>query len=261
MNLSGKTILITRAGNQTAEIIDLINTNGGVAICFPTIEIHPPENWDPVDHALGKLYMYDGIIFTSWNGVSFFFERMKYLHAEISTLNKKNIFAVGEKTKKALTEQGVTSISVPEKHTALDLSRLMREENLNGKCYLFPKGDLAKDTIPSTLKYLGASVDDVIVYRTLPPSGENVEIIRAMLEANKIDVITFTSPSTVKNFFQIIGNDKNKYFSAKPRIAVIGPTTATALVEFDLEPDILPSQSSIEAMIESIIRYFNTHEQ
>jgi uroporphyrinogen III methyltransferase/synthase len=261
MNLSGKTILITRASNQTAEIINLINTNGGVAVCLPTIEIHPPENWDPVDNALGQLYMYDGIIFTSLNGVSFFFERMKYFHAIISTLNKKKIFAVGEKTKKALAEQGVTSISVPEKHTALDLSRLMQEENLGGKCYLFPKGDMAKDTIPSALKNLGATVDDVVVYRTKPPSGETVEKIRAMLKANKIDVITFTSPSTVKNFFQIIGDDRKKYFNIKPLIAVIGPTTAGALEEFDLEPDILPSQSSIEAMIESIIFFFNTNEQ
>ncbi|MBI5020470.1 MAG: uroporphyrinogen-III synthase [Ignavibacteriales bacterium] len=260
MNLSGKTILITRASNQTSEFIDLINANGGVAVCFPTIEIHPPDDWDMIDKAIERMYMYDGIIFTSQNGVLFFFERINHLHTNINLLDNKTIFAVGEKTKQVLVERGISSITVPDKHTAFDLSRLMKEENLQGKCYLFPKGDIANEMIPATLKSLGASVDDIVVYRTLPPSDVDVKNICAMLDGNKIDVVTFTSPSTVKNFFRIIGENGKKYFNVKPRIAVIGPATAGALEEFNLEPDILPAKPSIEAMIESIILYFNTHE-
>jgi uroporphyrinogen-III synthase len=256
MSLDRKTILVTRAINQATEMIELIKAKNGIPILFPTIQISPPEKWDETDKALVGFYIYDGVIFTSQNGVLFFVERMKSQNIPTTLFDGKIIFTVGEKTKQALEQYGIATISVPEKSSALELSRLIKQESLKGKCYLFPKGNIAKETIQSTLKNLGATVDEVTVYRTLQPLSENVQKIRTLLDEGKINVVTFTSPSTVKNFFHILGFSKDKNFTSDTKIAVIGPTTESALQEYDLKPDIQSHHSTIESLIESIIIYF-----
>ncbi|MBI5476768.1 MAG: uroporphyrinogen-III synthase [Ignavibacteriales bacterium] len=254
--MNGKTILITRPIDQAVEMIEMIRAEKGIPIAFPTIEIAPPDTFEYLDKSIDSIYMYDGIIFTSQNAVSFFFDRVKSRGDITNIVKDKMIFAVGGKTGLLLEQYGIGTISIPEKFSAVELSNLIKQESLKGKCFLFPKGNIAKETIPSTLKALGASVDEVVVYKTIPPSPENIDSIKKLFDNNSVDVVTFTSPSTVKNFFNLLGYDKNKNFSSQVRIAVIGPTTKKALEEFEIEPDIEPTQSTIQSFIESIIDYY-----
>lgn len=258
MNLTGRTILITRAAHQANELVQLIDQNGGTPVVFPTIEILPAETWDGCDKAIDSLYMYDGIIFTSTNGVEFFMRRMKERGKEASELKAKMICSVGETTRKAIEQTGLRITTMPEKFTAVDLATKLQQENLNGKTFLYPRGNLANDTLPEILKRLGASVDAVTVYRTQKPSPEETENIQSMLLAGEIDVVTFTSPSTVQNFVALFSAAVVRRFQQQCAFAAIGPRTAAALKQLGLQPDIVASESTVQGLVRAIANHFQS---
>ena len=154
--LSGTSILITRAEHQASEFISLVKERGGVPVLFPTIEIGEPTSWDPVDRAIEALYMYDGLIFTSANGVEAFFNR---LGGAVSSLSSKLLYAVGEKTAKTVSRFGLKVTLMPEKFTVSELAIIIEQQDLKGKTFLFPRGNLGKDILQDSLKLLGANVD------------------------------------------------------------------------------------------------------
>lgn len=133
MILSGKTILITRAVHQSKEFVSAIESLGGTSVVFPTIEIVPPDSWEPCDRAIESLYMYDGLIFTSQNGVDSFFQRLSALGKSAAELKAKMICCVGKKTKEAIQQFNLVVTTMPEKFTALDLAKTLRQEDLHGE--------------------------------------------------------------------------------------------------------------------------------
>ncbi|MBI4810218.1 MAG: uroporphyrinogen-III synthase, partial [Ignavibacteriales bacterium] len=190
MNLSGRTILITRAASQANQLVRLIEEQGGKAIVFPTIEITPPNNWDECDKAINGLYMYDGLMFTSVNGVEYFFHRLTENKITSCDIDKKIIMAVGEKTKRAIEQRYLNVTIIPEKFTASELANKLQQEDIKGKCFLFLRGNLAKDTLPEKVKMLGAQVDSVVVYQTNEPIPKNIDFIKKLLSNHEIDIVT-----------------------------------------------------------------------
>jgi uroporphyrinogen III methyltransferase/synthase len=255
-NLTGKTILITRAAHQAEDLVSRIEQLGGTPILFPTIEIRPPDAWDACDRAIEALYMYDGLIFTSTNGVELFTRRMEENGHSIKELQSKIICVVGEKTQRTVERLGLKVTAMPAKFTAVDLATTLQQENLQGKTFLFPRGNLANDTLPEMLKRLGAAVDAVTVYRTQKPKQENTGAIRTMLLNGKIDVATFTSPSSVHNFVALFSLEEVRRFHNRCKFAVIGPTTRAAFLEIGIEVDIVANKSTMQGLVESITQYF-----
>lgn len=253
MSLAGKTILVTRAAQQADNLVHLIEQNGGKAITFPTIEITPPDSWQPVDKAIESLHMYDGMIFTSANGVEFFFQRMNVHEVSLDEIKNKLLFAVGDKTKQSLEHLGLTITAVPEKFTAQDLARMLQQEDLQGKSFLFPRGNLSNDSLPATLKTLGAHIDTITVYKTVKPKLENIQRIRSLIQYGGIDVATFTSPSTFRNFTTLFSRVDLKNFFSKTKIAVIGPATAKAVQDAGFEPDIVAKKSTVESLVVTLV--------
>jgi uroporphyrinogen-III synthase len=258
MNLSGKTILITRAAHQAADFIRLVEQCGAVPLLFPTIDIVPPKTWDDCDRTIDALYMYDGLIFTSSNGVEFFFARMKERGVEMRDLKSNTVCVVGEKTKQAVEERGCTVTTMPEKFTALDLARTLQHDDLHNKTFLFPRGNLGNTILADTIKLLGGSVDTVTVYQTLKPKPEAVNDIRTKFTQRSIDVVTFTSPSTFLNFIELFTPEEQNAFLSKTTLAAIGPVTAKAIEDSGFKVSILPPISTIESLVQSIASYFQT---
>jgi uroporphyrinogen III methyltransferase/synthase len=259
MSLLGKTVLITRAAHQADEMVRLVEQSGGTPILFPTIAIVTPDSWRDCDRAINGLYMYDGVIFTSTNGVTFFLRRLAERGRSVDELQSKTICVVGEKTKEAVRSNGLPVTTVPGKFTSLDLANALRQDNLHGKSFLFPKGNLAKDTLPEMLKSLGASVDPVTVYQTRPPERENVDAIRKQLFEGKINTVTFTSTSTFRNFAALFSANDLRRITAATKVASIGPVTTKAIEASGLDVDIQATQSTVESLIESIAIYFHSH--
>ncbi|MBI1803857.1 MAG: uroporphyrinogen-III synthase [Ignavibacteriae bacterium] len=258
MSLQGKTVLITRAADQADSFAHLVEERGGIPIVFPTIEIVPAESWENADRAIDGLYMYDGLIFTSINGVRHFFLRLSGREVPLDGLKQKKMFVVGEKTREAVENHGLTVTTMPEKFTAADLAKTIEHEDLHDRAFLFPCGSLTPDTLADNLKLLGASVDPIIVYQTKKPSREDIFRIRTMLFNDEINAVTFTSPSTFKNFAALFSKIDLRKLQDHTRIAVIGPVTAHAVNESGLEVDITAEKSTIESLVDAIAGAFKS---
>lgn len=257
MSLTNKTILVTRSEDQAGEFIKLIESQGGKAILFSTIRITAPDDWCECDEAIGDLNSFDGIIFTSSNAADKFLERFKFITDRLTALNSKLIFAVGEKTKSAIERHNIKCFSVPETYTAEHLADTIKTIGVQNKKFLFPRGNIGRDILIEKLAEYGAEVKSVVVYKTEKAIPENLNSIEKELLEGRIDVVTFTSPSTVKNFFSLFSEATKAQFTNNTVFAVIGEVTAEALRKFGNEPAVIANPSTIEEMVEGIEKYYS----
>jgi len=250
--LIGKRILITRAIEQTEEFSTLREDYGAEVIAFPTIEIVPPDDWRPLDKTIEKLDSYDWVIFTSVNGVRFFAQRLKEKGVTRAALTGKKICAIGPRTQKELEKMGLTVHFRPSEYRAEGVAEGLRAQGIQGKKILLPRAREARRILPEALREAGALVDEVEVYRTVKPAQGKASL-EAILKKG-IDVVVFTSSSTVRNFMELL-SDKTALNGVK--VAIIGPVTAeTARRDYGLEPSIMPAEYTIPSLVEAIVEHF-----
>ncbi|MBI5747810.1 MAG: uroporphyrinogen-III synthase, partial [Nitrospinae bacterium] len=256
-SLFGKRILITRPRGQAESFVELLEKEGAIAIQFPTIETVPPDSWDALDNAIKKLDTYQWLIFTSANGVRFFMERLKANKKDIRELKGIKICAIGPKTAASIESLGIKVNAIPEKYIAEGVIEEMQKYGVKGKKILLPRASVARDILPQELKKMGAEIDVVDTYKTVKPV-EKANEIKNMLKNGEIDVITFTSSSTVQNFMSYFNTDKKMLKDII--IASIGPITAKTVEEFGLKNAIVSDEHTIERFTEKIIEYFRRKE-
>ncbi len=251
--LFGKGIVITRPEKQADDLSVLLEREGAHVFHFPTIKIGPPRDWRSLDASLNTLDTYNWIIFTSANGVQYFFDRLFAQGHDIRDLKGIKICCIGPATAKQVQEKGIKVDLVPEQYISEGILQSFASVNMQGQKVLIPRAARARDILPAGLKKTGAAVDVVTAYETVS-SGKKKEELLAELGDNHIDVITFTSSSTVTNFLQIMGGE----FSLPPqvRIACIGPVTAATAREAGLPVDIMQDEYTMEGLVQSLIRYF-----
>jgi uroporphyrinogen III methyltransferase/synthase len=252
--LFGKGIVITRPEEQAGEFARLLSAEGARVILFPTIRIVPPESWELLDRALDNLGSYHWIVFTSANGVKHFFRRLRETGRDVRDLKGIRICTIGPATASAVEGMGIRVDIVPGEYISEGVVRAFREVDLKGKRVLLPRAGEARDVIPEGLSRRGASVDVVTVYRTVRSESKK-ESLQALLDAGKVDVIAFTSPSTVIKFRKIMVG------AALPetvRIACIGPVTEAAAKKEGFPVDIFQEDFTIPGMVKSLIEYFSS---
>ncbi len=248
MNLQGKRIVITRSADQALETVELVKKAGGVPVLFPTIEIVAPESWDPVDKAIARLHSYHWVIFTSVNGVRFFTSRMKELEVPLEELGRKRLCSIGPATGKALNNLGLKVDVVPERFVAESvLEALKSQGDLNGLRILLPRAEVARETLPIGLREAGAEVDVVAVYRTVRASPSD-ELKREVLNS---EVLTFTSPSTLTNFVEIMGEQAEEAFKNKV-VACIGPVTEKRARELGVPIHLVAEEYTTEGLLKAV---------
>ncbi|NIQ04039.1 MAG: uroporphyrinogen-III C-methyltransferase, partial [Nitrospinaceae bacterium] len=197
--LFGKTIVITRPQEQSEAFMHGLLERGAEPFLFPVIETVPPEDWSPLDAAVGKLESYDGLIFTSVNGVRFFMRRLHELGKDIRELKGLRLYAIGSKTEKEVNALGIRVDVVPESYVAESLIESLGREDIQGKTFLLPRATVARETLPDELRQRGAVIDVAPAYRTVRPDTDSAELKRRLQEG-RIDAVTFTSSSTVTHF-------------------------------------------------------------
>jgi uroporphyrinogen-III synthase len=173
---------------------------------------------------------------------------------ELNVKIENKIYAVGEKTKEKIETNGYKVHYIPETYSAEELVNTLPEEEVKGKTFLFPRGNLSMKKLKEGLTEY-ANVDEVEVYiNSLPLNGSQVKLkkIGESLKAKEIDCLTFFSPSSITNFMTIFPEFAQKDI----KIAVIGNTTKQKAVEYGLVVDILPLHSTAASLADSIIKYF-----
>lgn len=258
--LSNKTILVTRAKRVEDELVIELEKYGAKVFYSPTIEIVDPEDYSPLDKALSNLSKYDWVIFTSRNGVEKVLSRMEKLNLELSDLSSLKILVVGLATARALEKTQISPTLIPTNfhaEGALDsLLKYYQNNDLLAKCsFLFPRAEIGRDILPIELTKIGAKVDLVTAYKTSIPTNAKVDLLN-IFRKEKIDLITFTSPSTINNLAELIAPENLSDLLKETAIACIGPITAKAVKDFGLKIDICPSQSNAIELAIAIKNYF-----
>ncbi len=251
--LFGKRIIVTRASEQAQEFITLLEEAGAEVISMPTIQIVPPLSWSPVDKAIKNVAQYDWLLFTSINGVSMFFSRMREIGGDIRDLKGIRIGAIGPKTSARLNALGLTVDVFPEEYRAESLASALGK--VRGSRILLARAEKARDILPKTLTAQGATVTIATVYRTLKPRQIAQEIKKRLADGH-VDLVTFTSSSTVDGFMQHLKHKDRRKFFEHTKTAVIGPITADTLRGHGIRPTITARHYTIEALAQAIIRYF-----
>ncbi|MGH7929707.1 MAG: uroporphyrinogen-III synthase, partial [Candidatus Binatia bacterium] len=219
--LCGKRIVITRARSQAAGLVRALEELGGEAIEFPTIEIEPAADPRPLDEAIQNINRYDWLIFTSANGVDIFFDRMAHFNGNAHPLGGIQCAAIGPETAKRLEAAGVKNCVVPATFKAEGILDMLRPEDMTSKRVLIPRAAKAREVLPETLRHWGAKVNVVETYRTAVPKTDPHKL-KEKLRRRAIDMVTFTSSSTVTNFAALFGGQQLAAILGETPIACIG---------------------------------------
>jgi hydroxymethylbilane synthase len=255
--LFGRHIVVTRPRSQANSFVRGIEELGGEVVEFPTIEIVSPKSYSPLDRAINKIESYDWLIFTSVNGVRQFFDRIRHLGRSISDLNGIRIAAIGPETAKSLEPFNLQADLVPGEYRAEAILQALKPGELRGKRVLLPRVAGARDVLPKTLREWGAETDVIEAYRTVLPRSD-ATWLHALLLERKLDVVTFTSSSTVINFAKFFpGEDVNDLLDGVA-VACIGPITQKTAEEKGIRVDIVPREYTVEGLTQAIVDYFKT---
>ena len=235
--LFGKRVVVTRAREQASELARLFAESGAQVLQFPAIAIEPPESWESLDRVLDDEY--DWMIFTSPNGVRFFFERMAMRNEDARSLADVLIAAVGDTTAAALRDHGIEPDLVPERFLSTALLPHLAEDQTGIRTAVI-RAEEGRDELLDELRRRGGVVDLGIAYRTVAAPFDAEEV-------RGVDVVTFTSASTVDNFFERVESVDGAL------LASIGPTTSEALRRRGYEPDIEAANATVEALHDAVV--------
>ena len=268
--LKGVRILVGRARHQASALSSELRRFGAEVIEIPFIEIRKPLSFRPLDSAIKNLHTYDWLILTSVNGVEAMWDRMGTLGS--TTVRKGTvsawaggslrIAAIGPATKKAIEERGGTVSVVPKEYVAESVVRSLRRR-VNGKRVLLVRAKVARDVIPRELRKAGAHVDVVEAYETVIPKASRLRLRKALNDPDHcVDVVTFTSSSTARNFVALLGGARtaeqllgsvDDHSAHVVQLASIGPITSATLRQLGLRVDVEAEEYTIPGLVKAIV--------
>jgi uroporphyrinogen III methyltransferase/synthase len=248
--LFGKRVLVTRARDQASLLTNALEDLGAECIEAPAISIVPPDDYAPLDAAVAGLAAYDWLIFTSVNGVDHFFARLHAAGRDARALGGRKVAAIGVATAERLRGQGIIADVVPAEFRAEGVVAALEGRVAPGMKVLIPRAAVARDLLPEKLREAGADVDVVHAYRTVSGDSDG-RSIAGELAAGAVDLVTFTSSSTVTNLLGLLGPD-GPALVARARVACIGPVTAETCLEKGITPDVIAEEFTIAGLVEAI---------
>jgi uroporphyrinogen III methyltransferase / synthase len=261
--LFGKRVLVTRPRDQAAEMVDRLTVLGAESIEAPMIRIMPPNDPDPLLRAAANAGAFDWIVFTSANAVESFMTAFLDGTRDIRSLNGPRLCTVGSGTAERLARYGIKVDLIPDEFRAEAVVAAMTQDGtITGASVLVPRADIGRDVIAEGLRSAGAIITDVVAYRTVLEEAQQdggPDIYRMLLDG-RIDVVTFTSPSAVRNFSAIYGAEQTIDLLKNTVVAAIGPVTADAATQLGLEVTVVPAISTIPALVDAIAKHV-THEK
>jgi uroporphyrinogen III methyltransferase/synthase len=252
--LFGKRMLVTRSRTQSADLVDLLERVGAEPVEVPTIEIQPVEDFSKVDAELARLSKYDWVVFTSTNTVEQLFERLDTLGRDARLLHGSRVAAIGTATATALRKRGIVADLVSRESVSQSLIDDLSDRRVKGQNILLPGAEVRPERLRRGLEGLGAVVREVTTYRTVMPSGASDRLREALRVG--VDVVTFTSSSTITNLMSLMNGDASRLGGAS--IACIGPVTAETARKAGLDVAITAEESTAGGLVNAIVAHYMT---
>jgi len=253
--LAGRVVVVTRPRSQARAFAGLLEAAGAHVLLAPTIAIEPPASWEPLDRALERLGDYGWAVFTSVNGVEMTRRRLKEKGRDAGALRRCRLAAIGPATAEALRALGLDAEVVPDEYVAEALARRLRALIRPGDSVLLARAAEARDVLVTQLEAAGVRVDEVPAYRTRP-AAEDAGELRGALREGRVDVVTFTSSSTVRHFAALFPGEDLPRLLRGVAVACIGPVTRATALALGLETRIVPREYTIPALAQAIADHY-----
>ncbi|MBI4644028.1 MAG: uroporphyrinogen-III synthase [Deltaproteobacteria bacterium] len=253
--LWGKTAVVTRTREQASALVALLAGAGARCLEVPTIDIGPPDDFAPLDQALGNLSRYKWVVFTSANGVTAFLNRLFAQGKDVRALGGAKIAAIGPATAQALREHGLVADVMPAQFKAEVLLEALSPQVAPGDKVLLARAQIAREVLPQGLVRLGVEVDVAPVYKArhvteIPPEAQTA------FQEGRVDILTFTSSATVHNFVLLVGKEHFQALAKRAVVATIGPITGATLKEYGISAEVQPKDYTIPALAAAVVDYF-----
>ncbi|WP_309089635.1 uroporphyrinogen-III synthase [Domibacillus sp.] len=246
--LAGKRIVVTRPRGQAAPFIGKIEEAGGTAYAVPLIAFRVFEDGQE-EAILASLHTYDWILFTSKNGVDFFMQKAGHLLHRI----RAKWAAIGTQTAKAAASYGLSVSYMPRRFSAEDVAEDIRKGCFLPEKVLIPKGSMARSLIADTVRKAGRQADEWLVYETYFPADERAHLLK-LIRTEKVDMITFTSPSAVRHFMQILKQAQEPL--PRTDYGVIGRVTEKEAAACGIPVSVCPTVFTIDALVKEMSRFY-----
>jgi uroporphyrinogen III methyltransferase/synthase len=256
--LFGRKIVVTRSRAQSSDLMEELERLGAEAIEMPTIRIADPEDFGPLDEAIDRIERFDWIVLTSVNAVGRFIDRLLERGRDIRDLKGIKLCAIGSATADEVRSFHLRVDLIPPKYVAESIvESLQKADAIEGKKFLLPRADIARSLLPEEIQRLGGEAVEVDVYRTVLEENIDQEVIQYLLDG-EIDLVTFTSSSTVRNFAQILGKDRLGAVQARVSFISIGPVTTQAAKELGIPIHAEATQHDIPGLVRALLGYLST---
>lgn len=247
--LANRRVMVTRTKAGSSDLSEYLRSAGASVEIIPTIEIIPPDSYAPLDQALAKLDSFEWVVFTSANAVEVFADRRP------AAISPRNVAVIGPSTGRAIEKLGIPVTLQPSRYIAEALAESLAPL-VAGQQVLLIRAAVARDVLPQALKDAGAILTVAEAYRNRVPP-DSISLVQKVFspDGQTLDVITFTSASTVRNLMDLLDR-AGLQLPGGILLASIGPITSRAMVELGFRPGIEAREATIPALVQAICQYF-----
>lgn len=251
--LAGRRIVVTRAPEQSGELLQLLRGAGAEVLSLPMVRFLDPTDTAELDRAIAALDAFDWLILTSANAVQFFLGRCRHLGRWPSG-NKPRIAAVGPATGKAIESEGLGVDFTPREFNGAALAAELAPQ-LTGRRVLVPRSDRADAELPTALRAAGANVTEVVAYRTVAPESHDGSLLQEICRG-EVDAVIFFSPSAVREFARTVGSEAFRQIGERSTLAAVGSVTATAIRESGAHAAVEAPKATAASLVAALERHF-----
>ncbi len=258
--LARRKILITRARHQARSLARALEEKGAMVVAIPAIEIIPPDSYEALDTALWNAKNYQWLVVTSANGAEVLAQRLAALKLPTAAIDALKIAAIGPATAHGLGEMGLHVDEVPKQSIAESLVESLRDQ-VTGQNVLLVRAKVARDVLPDELRKAGATVNVVDAYQTVVPASSSEALRLVFAAPSRLpDAVTFTSSSTVTNFFRLLREANVPAWPPSMAAASIGPITSQTLRNHGIEPAVEATEYNISGLVAALCRWSATRQ-
>lgn len=253
--LYGKRVLVTRPKHQAVGFTKHLVEFGAWVVELPIIAIDAIQDKAAVDSAIRELVRTDFVIFTSANGVAIFFDHLFDAGADARAFVNCKLCAIGPETARALEDFGLRPEIVAGEYTAEGVAEALSGYEMRGTRVLLPRAKVTRDVLPKVLAAQGSQVVELPIYRTVTPP-ESIASLRELVREGGLDVVTFTSSSTVLGFVSAFSADELRRLMRNVVVACIGPVTADTARKRGLEVEVIATQYTAHGLAMALADYY-----
>jgi uroporphyrinogen III methyltransferase/synthase len=257
--LFGKNIIVTRPVEQADSLCRVLRRDGSNPIRISSIKFISPDDYKWLDERIEVLKDYNWCIFSSVNGVKYFMNRLYNIGYDARAFGSVRLCAIGTKTAAELRKHGLVVDYIPKEYVSEAIIKGFLDYNLEGEKFLLPGANIARQKLKVGLEEQGAEVDNITVYQTVKAVNNNSY---KQLTKNRMDMVTFTSSSTVNKFIEGLKDSKidmNEFMNST-NIACIGPITASSVEEHGFKVDVVAEEYTMEGLFQAIKKYYKNNQ-